>query len=144
MNVGKERKRKRIFAAVILALMTVLAVGVAVFADAPDSYALTIVKKIDENGLPEDVLKWAKDQEYTFRIDGFGYVKGEVKSFRELLKDSMPEGVRFVEGNDNALLVTIKGEGSRMISFGTAVAATVSEVTNGLKYDDGKNVWNMS
>ena len=123
MNIRKEKKRnrKKIFAAVILALMTVLAVGAAVFAEGGDSYALTIVKKINKSDLPDDVLNWANNQEYTFRVDGFGIEHGNVKSFREIFKDetSMPEGVRFVDGNDNALLVTIKGEGSRDIHFNT-------------------------
>ncbi len=148
MNIRKEKKRnrKKIFAAVILALMTVLAVGAAVFAEGGDSYALTIVKKINKSDLPDDVLNWANNQEYTFRVDGFGIEHGNVKSFREIFKDetSMPEGVRFVDGNDNALLVTIKGEGSRDIHFNTAVAATVSEVTNALQYKDDTDVWSMS
>ena len=41
--------------------------------------------------------------------------------------------------------MTIKGEGSQTISFGTAVAATVSEVTNGLQKEDSEGrIWNMS
>lgn len=141
---------KKIFASVILALMTMLAAGAVVFAEGNDSYALTIVKKIDKNGLPDDVLAWARDQEYTFRIDGFGYSGGEPVSLWSLLpkddngKLKLPEGVDIVEGNENALLVTIKGEASRTIYFDNAVAATVSEVTNGLKYDSGGDAWSMS
>lgn len=35
-----------------------------------------------------------------------------------------------VDGNDNALLVTIQGGEEQVLSFKTPVAVTVSEVTN--------------
>lgn len=81
MDVGKdkrkrrrEKKGKRLFGAVILALMTMLTVGVVAFAkggvwEAEGSYSLLIEKKFDEDILPK-VKEAAEKMEYTFQVTG--------------------------------------------------------------------------
>ncbi len=142
MDAGKERKRKRLFATAILTLMVILAAGVAVFAQGTTSYTLKIAKRIDKEGLPNEIYDQARNQEYVFRIDGFGHDNESLKSV--LADPSLGKGVEAVDGNDNALLVTIQGGEEQVLSFNTPVAVTVSEVTNGLKFqDDDGYEWSM-
>ncbi len=79
VDAGKERKRKRLFATAILTLMVILAAGVAVFAQGTTSYTLKIAKRIDKEGLPNEIYDQARNQEYVFRIDGFGHGNESLK-----------------------------------------------------------------
>lgn len=124
MNV--EKRKKRIFGAgVLLFMMLLTAFTMVAFATGEDvstSYSLTI-EKIFADGTPEN----AKEQEYTFRI------QGQAKKQDGTVTDTI----------DKTITLSKKNGWTYTCTAGAPITATVTEVTSGIQVNQGGQHYNM-
>lgn len=101
-----RRKRKRIWESCILLLMAALAMGTLTLAAADGringSYTL-VIEKLFAEGIPQEVLDKALDQEYTFKIKG---TKNK-KEYEQEVKLSKKNGWRYEESADGPYNVEV-------------------------------------
>ena len=129
----KEKKGKRLFGAVMLALMAVLTVGTMAFATsmerANDSYSL-VIEKLFANGTPNEAF----DKEYTFNIEG------------EVRKDGVykPYSNTITLSEDKDADTAKDGWQSEPLVFGEPYDLTVTEITDNIVIEVDGEHYNMS
>lgn len=138
-SYSRKGKQRRHFTAIILLLMALLTVGTVVFAAngkwEKGSYSLVIEKKFDfDSEIPDEVKTKAKDQKYTFKIEGTRIneerVEVPVNDIVTLPRDG-------IDGDDAWKSETFTSAGPFNV--------TVTEITDNIEiWDDNDNYYNMS
>lgn len=138
-----QKKKKRIFGAVILFLMMALALTTTVLAAKGQwvesgSYSLVIQKQFDKD-IPEEVLKEAKKQTYRFHIEGYRLdAKGNEIPIDETVTIG-PDSLNWTEDVGDGI------EWKKTYPFCSdgPIHVSVTEITNDVTLEVGGEEYNM-